>query len=276
MLVFKTFTGVAPEGAEYLYRDALVTKGTMFCIDFSNTGTLDNFNVGAGAQIKDLAKEPASEMGIVTTGIATLTGDKVLTPGKGFNPYGLAKQRGLFFTGLMNYLVANQPHSLLIVWFRKNPASSATENQVIRTKNGTDYSVTNIRLNVSDTVAALSFGGSGVGNADATAAGLSKGQLMQFAVEFNGVGQPSRKFINGVDLGLREDNAPGFTAAESFMIANVDPGGNVADVAVYRMLAEDFDVSGRSAADVVKKDWDYVHGIGEFENAGERPFVDAY
>src|SRR5690625_1963614 len=82
-LVIKSLGTTAPEGAERLYRDALVTEGSLFLVDFSNRGTLDNYSLEPGAPVMDLAREAAAELGVVTTANSSFMPGHQLTEGKG-------------------------------------------------------------------------------------------------------------------------------------------------------------------------------------------------
>lgn len=280
-LVIKSLGTTAPEGAEKLYRDALVQKGSLFCVDFSNRGTLENFSLSPDAPVLNLAREAASELGVVTIANSSFMPGHQLTEGKGvvgFQEGSLDQDTtGISFEGnLFDYLVQNQPNSLAILWVDSQESAEtphASYVQVITSAipGETNVSGDNLRSTLlSGEYANLVFGGSGLtGSQVSNLSGRN-----QLAVEFR-PGQTNRVFINGVYIG-DGSSVTEFEGNQShFGLGRINqsrPSG----AAAYRILIEDLEVSGRTADEVVLKDYNYVHALGEFEGIPKRPFVDAY
>src|SRR5690625_189120 len=273
-LVIKSLGTTAPEVAKKLYRDALVEEGSLFLVDFSNKGTLINFNTSVGSPVFDLSRESSNELGISTQGEITPGVETSLTEGRGvdFNNSESGGDKGIIFSdSLLNYLESNQPHSILIVWLRLNTESDKVGTQVFRTVNGSDASVPNIRLNyqLPSIGPVISFGGASSFNQTLL---TEPGDLVQIGIEFKGIGNPVSVYKNGSYLG-ESSSATGFAPATHWGIGKMEFSAISAAV-VYRTLIEDLDVSGRSGLEVMQKDYNYVNAIGEFEGIVKRPFVD--
>ena len=272
-LVIKSLGTTAPQGAKKLYRDALVEEGSLFLVDFSNKGTLINFDITNGAPVFDLSREASNELGVNTQGSVITGDDLTLTEGKGFYPERNLPSgggQGVFFgNSLHNYLEANQPKCVFIIWGR---ATDSGGDQLVRSLVGSDPSGTNIRINANSGGAIISTlaGASSVGVAVTTPVG----NLFQVAIEFRGAGLPNKVYLNGTYLGEGTNNATGFVESSDLGIGKIEPSNP--NPVVYRMLMEDLDVSGRTALEVVQKDYDYVHALGEFEGIEPRPFVDKF
>lgn len=277
-LVIKSLGTQAPEGAERLYRDALVTKGSLLAVDFSNRGTLDNFDVAS--PVLDLAREPAAELGVVNMIENTYDSDSELSQGRGVQTYEGEEDPGatkgmVFSGGLLPYLYENQPNSIAILWARVNEDYRTEEEVAIMSfdtnlssgVNGTDF---RSRLTETNRLT-LSFGGSGIAGGDIS----PSYSLQQVAVEFR-PGETNRYFIDGVFRGETND-VTAFSNNTAFAFGpKIKAKAPAADAAIYRFLIEDLEQSGRTADEVVLKDYNYVHALGEFEGIPKRPFVDAY
>lgn len=276
-VVLKSVGATAPEGASKLYRDAVVNSGTLFAVDFSNKGTLKNYDVTSGAPVLDLAREAASDLGFINS--ASVIGDEdfSLTAGKGFNTGDATSgdNKGILVSGgLGDYLASNQPHSLLILWYRAQ-ATPTGNFQFFRSIEGTSYSNTNIRANFNSSAfglgLAVTFGGTATPVNPITR--TEEGQLVQFAVEFQGVGQPLKIYKNGVLVTQSSGNATGFTSSDAFGIGRMEDVG-VGNAGLYRMIVEDLDVSGRSVYEALQDDYHYCRGVGKYDAIAPRPFID--
>lgn len=284
--VIKTLGIKAPAGAGKLYRDCLVKSGTLFLIDFSNTGTLDNFSVIDKANVYDLADDSAKEFGILSGGTVRTLANLTLTPGRGFststNSLPAGGNQGVLFScdTLMSYLATKQPNSLFVCWVRRDvtvPSNGST--QIIRTIVGAANVSKNLRLNLSTVSVGGSFGGADIAFNSFSA---PAGDLIQFGIEFQGVNKPLRTYLNGQALSIGP-NAPGFNAADKLGIGKIEDlkNGNGTEPistqgAIYRMLIEDLSVTGRSALEVMQKDWCYVTATRQHTGIVKRPFVNEY
>ncbi|NKI28266.1 hypothetical protein HCG49_17060 [Arenibacter sp. 6A1] len=275
-LVIKSLGTTAPSGAKKLYRDALVVNGTLFHVDFSNRGSLNNFNIRKDSLVYDLSRESSIPLGITTTGSVNLISDidLTLTDGKGFtleNPnLPVNKNQGLYFNAadLMSYLVNNQPHCVWVGWARRKINADDTNNELVRSVSGGDYSIKNIRSNITYNTLTPTFGGGSY------QIPINEGELFQFAIEFTS-GQKNKVYLNKNFIGDGSVVSSGFIPADKFGLFNSNVG-TPTGAAFYRTFIEDLDVSGRKVEDILQKDWQYVHGIGQFEGVEKRPFVDNY
>lgn len=274
-LVIKVGGVEAPSGAEKLYRDALVVPGTLVAYDFSNTGTLNDFSLAQGAPLHDLARESSIPMGVdnSSTMYHKAEVNPQLTDGKGFrgnnlgsNPQPVEILGFNLGMGLLEYLHQNQPNTLMIVWIRQEGAMAAQPiNSMASGGGGTDYP---IRVNLSGGTALNVTLAGGAGGPISFGGGL-----LQYAVEYRGNGQPLRRYINGQYEG---DGQDAFSFGEPTRELMLGQDGTTPPTAVtYRWLMEDLDVSGRDAEDVVKQDWEYCNGIGQYAGKPtKRPFID--
>lgn len=274
MAVIKSLGITAPEGAKLVYHDANVVDGTLLLHDFSNTGTLDGFNVASNAIVRDLARLSALKYGVDNRGY--IQGDGVLTPGKGFSAENyIAGEAGMGVvipSDILEYLASNQPNSVWWFYLRIGPSNAG--GTLITTEDGGDYGVLDVRLTVSTSILGITptFAG---GNSQNLSNVLLGDNLIQIAMEFQGVGQPVKMYVNGQFYG-NANNATGFSGGDSIRVGKPIQSTNGADIGVYRYGIEDLDVSGRTAEEVVQNDWDYVNALGEFEGITKRPYVDEY
>ena len=277
-LIIKTTGTEAPAGAEKLYRDALVAPGTLLLHDFSNRGTLQNFSMEQGDPLYDLGRDTSIPLGVDNSTSMDYNTEDVsapeLTPGLGFsaenlglNPSGNTRLLGFNLgLSLLEYLHTEQPNTLLIVWAR-NPGDRP--NPIVTSESsdggGNGYPV---RANFSGAVSLnLSLAGAAGGPIQLA------GGLIQYGIEYKGEGNPVLRYVNGQLEGEGEAGHLFGTPSRDLLIGKegtTDPTG-----VLYRWLIEDLDVSGRSAEDIVKKDWEYCTGTGEYEGLPtKRPFID--
>lgn len=272
-LIIKSIGSTAPAGAKKLYRDALVENGTLLLYDFSNRGTLNNFSVSNGSPVFDLARESSIPLGVNAAAKVSSLTDNNLTPGRGFTPQGYTGAGGqgiIIPSEILDYLSSSQPNSILILWVRSSP-SFATAGRLITSfpPSSPATAFADIRITIAANQNGTVVFGRGAGTA------ISTNGLVQIAVEFRGVGQATRTYQNGQLLG-NSGTADGFEGiAENLGIGKME-GAAAAHAALYRMMIEDLSVSSRSALEVVQKDYNYVHALGEFEGIPQRPFVSTY
>lgn len=275
-LVIKTRGVEAPEGAEKLYRDALVVPGTLVLHDFDNRGTLDNFSLAQGSPLRDLARDSSLALGVDNSAVMYHKSESTpeLTTGNGFRANNLGDNpkptKILGFNlgmSLLEYLHQTQPNTLMIVWIRQQGGMSAQPiNSMSTGGGGTDYP---IRVNLSQgTSLNVSLAGAAGGPIN------FGGGLLQYAVEYSGNGQPLRRYVNGQYEGEGQSAFDFGEPTRELMIGQDDTTQPTA--VTYRWLVEDLSVSGRNAADVVGRDWEYCNGIGEFAGKPtKRTFIDA-
>lgn len=285
MLVTKKLDVIAPEGAEKVYRDALVTKGTLFLFDYSNQGTLDNYNINSGQKAYDLAREAESELELTTNeGVFQWNKAALLTDGKGLqsagNVSGTGQQGVKYSFGGSSHLVNNQPNVLFIAWVRqKSDRPTTDQDSALFSSFPTASDVVGdsmFRVRAPQTGQSFIVDIAG-GSTSSLSLTTTKGALVQLAVEFTAAGQPINVFYNGAPYATPSTgSATGFTAIDHIMMGSYNNNNLESSVAIYRGLIEDLSESGRTAADVVKADHDYVFGINDFETTPARPFVDTY
>lgn len=266
-------------GTEKLYRDAVVTNGSLFCFDFSNKGCVLNDDLST---VRDLALESKNDLGIPNL-VSFSTANDVpvpdLTELKGFPLVNLGSTNtnnvdtGLNIFGVDDYLANEQPEkTVFIFWIGIQDAGFSSGQMIILASgdSATQVETNNFRIQPSDiTVSAR--------HASISFANQSRplGVSAQYAIERVGLGQPNRHYINGIYIGDSSNNAEEFNPAVSNRPISVglkSTGANSNHV-LYRFLSEDLDVSGRSAIDVIQKDYSYVNALGEFSGIEKRPFA---
>ena len=281
--VLKTLTERAPEGAEKLYRHALVEHGTLAMFDFSNGGTTDAFDVSNGANIYDLARDSSLLLGIDNQGVSqrNIVDDSSLTPGRGFtnihNTTGSG--RGIVFgTDLMSYLATNTPHAYGSIIFRANPALGGnfdTDRYVFAVVDEGNIFVNqnNIQLQISPSYAvSFRFGLGNIAFGDIPSIG---GDLVHIGIE---VGRGDGKvhiYHNGVYLKEKEEVYSGFEPPTNYSKIGFIQG-NTVPVATYIFQIEDLGVSGRTALDLAEKQWNYANSLSLYQGMPKRSFTDTY
>lgn len=263
---------------EKLYRDALVSEGTLGLIDLSNLGGTDNYNVRNGATIFNLARE--TEITPSNYSIDTRVNFK-LSDGKGISTSNLETEgyinninelKGLMIgSEIGDYLASNKTHrSLHIFWVRRNPDSTSTQTQLLRSANDTKLG-DNYRMNIQKSGAmTLRLAGAYISTQP-----IPLGNLIQIAVEYINDTTAPIVYINGnyaIGATIVATTSGGFNSGENSAVGNFE-GVTSTPNYFYRMLVEDLTVSGRSALEVIQKDFMYVNGIGDFDYIEPRPFV---
>lgn len=261
-------------GLGKLYRDVMVSNGTLTLVDFSNKGCLKDENL---TTVRDLALEAKNDLNIPNNisfnvtdrGIVPNLNDKKGYPIVNLGSYSsTANDSGLKIIGIDDYLNENQPHSLIVVWYDATGMDRENLSSDSLIKSG-DALFENIRMTGgAGALASIRFGGTGSSNYN------PGNSVVQVAVEYIDNTQPCKVYVNGKYHGLGSSNAYGFKPANSNNPLNIgvkSPGKN-STVNIYRMFIEDLDVSGRTALEVLEKDYNYVNALGEFSSISPRPF----
>lgn len=256
-------------GTQKLYRDVIVENGTLFCFDFSNAGCVRNDDL---ATVRDLAMEAKQELGIADNVSFDVTDRGVVPALNGKKGYPIvdlgsysanAYDSGLNIFGIDDYLFNNQPEKMLITfWVGTGEITNSTSNEWAKAGNRDNF-------RASGSVAtSMHFTSSSI-----VAEPLP--DVKQLTVERQGVGLPNRIYINGKYEGEGSADAVSFsenTGGNPFSIGAKVPFTDT-NLVLYRAFMEDLTVSGRSALDIVQKDYNYVNGIGEFAGIEPRPFA---
>lgn len=250
-----------------VYRDALTTDGTLSLFDFSNKGFLKNYDISK--KIIDLSE--GNSIGgdnIVFSKedrgtFPYLTEDKGL-PLINYGSYSANnKGKGFVINNVSSYLYEKQPNTLFVFWLKlKKEGANAViidggiNQRQVRLNNA---GVANISMTIAGKVSFSNY------NTDYN--------LVQLGVEFR-KDKTNISYVNGLKFsesmtteGLFE--APNETKTIDFGIKL--PGLDSRGV-LYRGLIEDLEVSGRKALEVVKKDYEYVSGTGQYTGIAPRPF----
>lgn len=257
-------------GAQKLYRDVIVEKGTLFCLDFSNAGCVRG---GDLTTIRDLALESKQELGIVNDVSFNVTERGVvpeLTVKKGYPLVDLgsyssnAYDSGINIFGIDEYLFEKQPEKMVwTLWLSLNNIPNAASTQWFKAGN-----IGNLYAQGATSVS-MNFNGSSIVTHPLTA------NSIQLSVERQGNGLPNKIYINGKYVQDGSANA-------SFFVENINNNplsiGSKAPLSstnsiLYRSFMEDLTVTGRTALQVVQKDYNYVNGIGEFAGIVPRPYA---
>lgn len=282
-ILIKT-SGEAPEGAKKIYRDAIVTEGSALLIDFSNRGTVPDNKPKNGQNILDLAREPAFEMGLENSIELIINNPSYeLTAGYGLNlktlgsVYANVPKKGVHFgTDLLTKLSQWTNDEIVIIqWLARKPGTAIKTGEVINSNSSNKGYPYRGVLN-------------GTGGLVATIAGtaLPANNIYESATQqtfhYQGEGKKIKQFCNTETRPDSVNNATGFgTPSESLKWGDMYSGGasieQGLDIALYRVYVENITVSGRTALEVMQKDYNYCHGTGEFSGTGaKRPFTDTY
>lgn len=275
-LVLKTKNTVIT-ATEKLYKDALVSNGTLLLHDYSNRGTLYNYQVKHGFPFRDLSDSKALGINNEPNYINAYVQENPLSKGFGVKMYGWGAATGSNLLGfnlkkdLLNYLASNATHEFIFsFWVRRNPAITGSGAFLTSTQTVSGNTTNVLRLNISST-----------GNITPTIAGAtvttdidtSNGLLYNITAHYKGAGQKMSVYINGDYKRETAGNALGFGTNSSDLVIGFT-GGSTPAALLYRIMIEDLTVSGRSASEVVSTDWAYCNGIEEFSGTdSKRPFI---
>lgn len=261
-------------GSEKLYRDAIVSKGSLFCFDFSNKGCVSN---GDLTTVRDLALESKNDLGIIDDVSFDVTDRGVvpdLTNNMGYPIVNLGSYNnssydsGLNIHNVDDYLFTKQPpRTLFVAWMAIDGLFSPGYSG-IWFKSG-DASMSNIRLVNGASFLSVRMVSEGFTNHPASQ------NVVQMAVERQGVGLPNKLYINGKFYGVATELGGAFSAPDGLQPISIglkQPNQNT-NVTIYRTFLEDLTVSGRTAQEVIAKDYAYVNAINEYAGIEKRPFA---
>lgn len=279
-LVIKIAGFKSEEEGLTLYKDALVNEGTLLLHDYSNKGNLRGGYISHGSPFYDLASDVSNDkLGVDNFGTMHLPEnlDIKLTDGKGLPMNDILQystsasdEKGVNMgNDLSDYLFEKQPRTLALYWVRSSAEQTIGSN-FLSSGSSNDR---NLILNTSTTAFQASIAG---GSSGSEPLGQSGMKLVQYAVEFNGT--DNRRFVNGVFRGGGSISPTGFISETRGLLLGArtsTPSGRFTDTVVYRIMIVDLDKSELTAEQIVKKDWEYCNGIGEFAGLPtKRPFID--
>lgn len=275
-LVIKNTNETAPLGAEKVYKDALVSEGTLMLIDFSNRRSTIDYDLEKG--VFDLAGDAAKELNVNTDPEVALDLPIEITPDRGLpgSPTGAAGNndftKGVLFKNIGKYLFDNQPKSIVSFWLKLDmSAPNIAAGLMVRSQDV--GSAGNITLQAGSAVNPtlsvrfadkISLANRNIGT-----------DYIQVAVEFTGPTTANKVYINGSYDSDGTTTSGGFVENSLEDILRLGQPSGVASnpITLYRMLIEDLDVSGRSAQQVVTKDYNYVNALGEYTGIQKRPYA---
>ncbi|MDR2274343.1 MAG: hypothetical protein LBF27_25775 [Sphingobacterium sp.] len=265
---------------EKLRRDALVSDGTLMLLDFSNGGTTFEYNLSKG--IYDLARDAAFDLDVETNPVLkskTVIPD--LTAGKGLPGISLGATTvtdytaGLLIEDVSEYLYLKQPHALLFFWVRIDLSRpNIASSYIAKSQDG--GTAGNISIQAPSSVnpyVSVRF-------ADKiTAANLNIGSTYaQIGAEFINGTTANKLYVNGVFSANGTTVNGGFlqpTGDKLVALGARGAAGVACPLNLYRIGIEDLDISGRTASEVMRKDWEYCTQTGEYLNKPtKRPFID--
>lgn len=280
-LVLKTNTVVSPSG-EKLYKDVLVSEGTLLLHDYSNRGTLYGYSLTNGYPVRDLAQETSNALGIDNKTKVIYNeedGSPEITGGLGVpmwawgtNTGGINKWGMNLGKDLLNYLADNVSNEFVFTfWARRDlsitPPAGAfiTSTQLV---GGSTVNAVRINMAGNGNITSTFGGGSGANGID-----WSNGDLHQVSVHYKGAGQRLDVYVDGEYAQQGGSDAVGFGTGSTDLVVGKIDSSNPAAI-LYRWFIEDLTVSGRSASEVVSKDYQYNTGTGMFSYMAPRPFID--
>lgn len=273
-LVVKNKSLELTEGVK-LYRDALVSKGTLTLFDFSNRGTTVNGNVNNDAIIYNLGRD--SDLMLSNGVINTPQEINTLDAKKGFTTSGITSTvKGAFGINLnedINNYIASNPNKefLFIIWLNQGTNQGVQKN-IVRTMNNNIYTSNDFRIN-ANVNGSITVTVAGTNNATPeTLLTIGFDTIFQIAVHYKGVGNKCDYYENGVLKGSSSVNATAFTAGNYFSIGRPESTLSESNQSIYRFLIEDLTLSQRTAQTVVAKDFNYVNALDEYQGIEKRPF----
>ena len=257
-------------GTQKLYRDVIVEKGTLFCFDFSNAGCVSNDDL---TTVRDLALESKQELGIpnnVSFNVTDRGSVPALNEKKGYPLVDLgsysstAYDSGLNVFGIDEYLFDKQPEKMVwTMWLSLGDIVDSSSTQWLKSGNlGNFYAQGRISVT-------MNFNASSIVSNPMTV------NSIQLSVERQGNGMPNKIYINGKYVEDGPANAAIFlenTVGNPLSIGAKSPLTDT-NLVLYRAFMEDLTESGRTALEVVQKDYNYVNALGEFAGIEPRPFA---
>lgn len=258
--------------------DALATEGTLLCYDFARQSMAPS-GLTEGSVVRDLGRN-GNTLDNDTIFKVTSTanqnfdfidnGSYLLRNTSATNGENTGIDLG---NKIQHYLKSNNvKNAIFIVWI-KNEASPFNTVPVIQSTTSEAIGSGHvIRLLIQST-----------GNIIITLGGTStkvispsdgSGKHRQIAVVYE-FGKPLTVYKSAVIHSYSEKVAGAWGEPNSNLIIGQNSGadGNLTTASIGRIIIEDLDTSGRTALDVIKEDYDYVNGIGEYADKGTmRPY----
>ncbi|MGB7527707.1 hypothetical protein [Sphingobacterium cellulitidis] len=276
-LVIKNTNEIADENSPIIYKDPLVTKGTLLCVDFSNGVTIKGGSLSKG--LIDLADDAAIEIGVQTNPMVMNPTDMNITVDKGLSPFNIGFignsgfHRGINFSDITRYLYEKQPKALLTFWIKANMTSQDLSSSVMVVSEDASaqgnvfiQNPSNINPYVSARFAnKRSLANFNIGS-----------NYTQISIEFTGTTTPNKVYVNGEYLQDGEDSVGGFiepTGNEVIGVGHRGAGGSNGSLTLYRIIIEDLTASERSAESVIIQDYNFVNALEEYEGIIKRPFA---
>lgn len=265
--------------AEKYYLDARVSEGTLLLYDFSRKSTLPSGTLKNNDIVNDLAKG-ASQLDNSTSFLVTSEANKDLD----FLIDGAYLIRNTSLTSggigginleqdIQNYLLQNNVQKALLILWVYNEASAS--NTVAIVNSNTEESIGTgriLRASAQSTGAVVVTMGGAQTNPISVANPEDK--FAQIAVIYN-QGSPLTVYKNNTQIGSSSAIAGGWGLPSDDLVIGQRTGadGNLTTAKLGSIMFEDLDASGRSATDIIRKDYEYVNGIGEFEGIQKRPYA---
>ncbi|HIY76409.1 MAG TPA: hypothetical protein H9825_09115 [Candidatus Sphingobacterium stercorigallinarum] len=279
-LGFQTLENSAPEGAEVIHGDAMVSDGTLLALDFSNKGCLYGYSLKNGYPVRDLAKFANDPLGIDNSSrlIHNGEGDLTLTPGLGLpmhlwglNPGGAYVWGMNLGKDLLEYMSANNDHEFIFTfWVRRNMSIPVESGAFVTSTQSVDGNNVNaVRINTS---ANGNMTPSFAGVAAETGIVFDDDSLYQVSIHYKGAGETLGIYINGVYSRESNGNALGFGSEFSDLVIGKTATSNPCSI-LYRILIDDLTASGRTAIEFASKDYQLCTGTGQYNYIEERPFI---
>lgn len=252
-----------------LYRDALVSNGTLMMLDFSNRGTLHGFSLKRGFPIRDLSDFPGLENDTRLVNSSDLN----ISEGLGFPLHDLDTGEGSSINlgkDLLNYLHDNENNEFLFVfWIRRDENVSGSTSTFINSSDDSNYMIRS-RISISNNKAITTTLGDAPVGVDITDE-FDNGDIVQVAVHYRGIGEDAISFKNTQQHNTSTRPSAGFGVPESdLLIGRIESG---VPFNMYRIFMEDLTASGRNAEDVIQEDWEYNNAIGKYSYMDKRPFI---
>lgn len=269
------------ENGERIYRDALVSEGTLMLVDFSNGGTTFNKDLTKG--VYDLARDAAELIGLYTspeflskTTLPTLS-DKDGLPLVDLGAFGTSDfDTGLNFHGIGKYLYENQPRTLMTFWLELDTSrGNLRDGRIISTPDSGGVG-NNLRV-LTPSAVNTTISANLAGKSTLSSYNIGNKTPTQVSIEYVNSSTPSNIYINGELLGVGSAAEGGFTQPTENDLLSIgfkSVIGNNSMATLYRFMLEDLTKSGRTASQVVAKDYNYVNQLGEFASKPtKRPFA---
>jgi hypothetical protein len=173
---------------------------------------------------------------------------------------------------LLQHIADNPTNDFLaIYWVRKNAEITTNDDEAFITSiDGSGRNMVRLKLNNGKDLIPTLCNGTGIQEE------ISQVNVTQVAIAYKGVGNLPDSYKNGVFKGQGTTVALSVSSPSTDLIIGNQNASLDINAVLYRVVIEDLTLSGRTALDVVKKDFDYCTQTGEYINSPtKRPFVDS-